>query len=96
MLLVLLLSFFAVPSVASTLDHAFDQRIMPLATVSPNVFAPGQAATLMVCVYNQNPSSTRQIRAGDTFTITIDDAGGLVVSTYPVIVNSPRFESVGN
>jgi hypothetical protein len=91
MLLVLPLPFLAVPSVAFTLDDAL--KIMPLATVSPNVFARGQAASLTVCVYNQNPMSSKQIRAGDTFTITIDDAGGFVVSFYPVIVNSAQFES---
>lgn len=82
------------PATEVRADDGVNSQIIPVVTVAPNLFAVGQFSTTFVCVSNGNPSSTKSIQGGDTFTLTFDPSIGVVASVAsPVLVNSSNLNA---
>src|SRR5207244_13326862 len=54
---------------------AANPQITPSITVAPNIFPPSTTSSLLACVMNANPESTKTIAFNDVFHITVDAAG---------------------
>jgi hypothetical protein len=65
-------------------------RIQLGVALIPNTFSAGQVSRLLVCISNLNPDSRTKIRPGDLFRIMIGGAGGTLVSTGAVLVDSSQ------
>ena len=67
--------------------------IVPAASIHPNILPVGQNANLFACISNNNPQSTKSISSGHTFVVSVDGAGGAVVSVDSILVDSATLQS---
>src|SRR5438045_3083037 len=65
-----------------------NNRITPLLTVAPSIFAAGQTSNALLCISNDNATSAQRIQAKDTFTLTFDNVVGTVTFDQQIILNS--------
>ena len=78
-----------VPFSGARADDEGNSRITPVVTVTPNLLAAARTSNAFVCITNGNPSSTKTMRQGDSFTFTFDSSIGTLASFEPaVMVNS--------
>ena len=86
---VIVLALGLSPVTSTLADVTDNSQITPVITVAPNLFAAGQPSNAFVCISNGNPSSTKSIRTGDVFKLTVDPSIGVVSSVAAsVLVNS--------
>jgi hypothetical protein len=67
--------------------------IVPAASIHPNILPVGQNANLFACISNNNPKSNKSISSGHTFVVSVDGAGGAVVSVDSILVDSATLQS---
>ena len=87
--LCLCLSLTTLPLASVHADEDNNTKITPVVTVTPNLLRVARTSNAFVCITNGNPSSTKTIRQGDSFTLTFDSSIGTLASFEPaVMVNS--------
>src|SRR6266550_1797021 len=87
--LCLCLSLTTLPLASVYADEDSNTKITPVITVTPNLISGARTSSTFVCVTNGNPSSTKTMRQGDSFTLTFDSSIGTLASFEPVVmVNS--------
>src|SRR5579864_9316803 len=62
-----------------------ETRIRPAISMTPNLLAVGQSATVLVTITNENPASNQQLLPGDAFTLDFDLADGEIQSFLPSV-----------
>jgi hypothetical protein len=71
------------------------KEIIPIFSVSPNIFPYGKVSDTFFCVTNGNAGSDKEIRSGDAFSFTLDAAAGtLSYPGTPVLVSSATLASL--